>query len=329
MTGVSKHRSPVPGHRSKIKNMKKQILVLVLTAISFISFAQPWTVNPADYEFTMNIIGQVSISGTIEDNASNYVGAFVDEVCVGVCSPVEDAGEYKLFYLTVYSNQSSGETVEFKFIDASENEISISNTIVFESDGIIGDADAPFIWFDTEEYSSTDILEFSFDEQVSSAEINTTTHTVSVLVENGTDLTNLIPEFTLAPGATSQINSADQQSGVTANDYSSDVIYVVTGADASTANWTVSVELDNSDVEQFNFDKISVYPNPTTNYLNYDFGGLQAESIQIVDLKGKVIKIQNCSLNIGRIDVSELKSGVYFIRFVNERIFRVYKFVKR
>lgn len=295
--------------------MKKQILVLVLTAISFVGFAQPWMVNPAQYEFTMNIVGQVSIAGTVEDNASNYIGAFVDEVCVGVCAPVEDAGEYRLFYLTVYSNQSSGETIEFKFYDASEIEAAIANTVVFESDGIIGDADAPFIWFDTEEYASTDILEFSFNEQVSPAEIDVVNHSVNILVEHGTDLTNLIPAFVLAPGATAAINSVQQESGVTANDYSSEVVYVVAGADQSTASWTVSVEIDNSDVNQFLANKISVYPNPASNYLNYNFEGQKLMSIQVVNLQGKIIKTHNCNSTSGQIDVSTLEAGIYFVRF--------------
>jgi len=305
--------------RSKIKNMKKQILVLTLTAISFISFAQPWTVNPAEYEFTMNIIGQVSISGTIEDNASNYIGAFVDDVCVGVCSPVEDAGEYKLFYLTVYSNQSSDETVEFKFVDASETETLISNTVVFESDGIIGDADAPFIWFDTEEYASTDILEFSFNEQVSPAEINTTAHTVSVLVENGTDLTNLIPDFLLAPGATAEVNSVQQESGVTANDYSSDVVYVITGADESTANWTITVTVDESGIDDFDSEMVSVYPNPASDYIIISSDNFINYHVQIIDQKGKILLTNKLLEENLKLSISELSKGLYFIIFVNEK----------
>lgn len=298
--------------------MKKQILVIVFTAISFISFAQPWTVNPAEYEFTMNIVGQVSISGTVEDNAANYIGAFVDDVCVGVCSPVEDAGEYKLFYLTIYSNQSSGETVEFKFVDESENEILISNTVVFESDGIIGDADTPFIWFDTEEYASNDILEFSFDEQVSPAEINETAHTVSVMVEYGTDLINLIPDFTLAPGATAEVNSVDQESGVTANDYSSDVIYIVTGADESTENWTVTVTIDDSAIDDYNSEIISVYPNPASDYLFIDSETNEFSKLKIIDQTGKILFIQDLAENNSKISISQLSEGVYYLIIINE-----------
>ncbi|MBN2776178.1 MAG: T9SS type A sorting domain-containing protein [Bacteroidales bacterium] len=292
--------------------MKKQFLVLVIIAISFIGYAQPWSVNPAEFEFTMNIVGQVSILGTIEDDASNYIGAFVDDVCVGVCSPIEDEGEFKLFYLTVYSNQSSGEIVEFKFVDESENETLISNTVVFESDGIIGDADSPFIWFDTEEYASTDILEFTIEEQVSTAEINSTSKTISVLVEHGTIVNNLIPSFVLAPGASAEVNSIEQESGVTANDYSSDVIYVVTGADQSTANWTVSVTVDNSDVAQFDYENISVYPNPNAGQLFFD-GVEDNVRIEIYNLAGQMMCETYCDFDFS-IYISDYPAGTYVVR---------------
>ena len=298
--------------------MKKTLIVLIAICLSSITFAQPWSVNPAEFEFTMNIIGQVSISGTIEDNASNYIGAFVDDVCVGVCSPVEDAGEYNLFYLTVYSNQSGGEIVEFKFVDESVNETLISNTVVFESDGIVGDADSPFIWFDTEEYASTDILEFSFNEQISNAEINTTSKTVSVLVEYGTDLTNLVSDFTLAPGATAKVNSVEQVSGVTANDYSSDVIYVVTGADASTANWTITVTIDDSGIDDFDSEKFAVYPNPTSDFIYINSEFIEACKLEIINQTGQILYRQDLAEKDSKISISHLSDGVYFLIFINE-----------
>ena len=70
--------------------MKRLIIVLIAISISALSIAQPWSVTPADYEFSMNVIGQVSIDNSVVDQQDSYIGAFVDDVCVGVCSPIND-----------------------------------------------------------------------------------------------------------------------------------------------------------------------------------------------------------------------------------------------
>jgi hypothetical protein len=295
--------------------MKKLVIGLIAISFSLLTFAQLWTVNPADFEFSMNITGKAHILGEIANDQNNYIGAFVNDVCVGVCQPVEIDGHHEFFYLTIYSNQSSGGVVEFKMEDAGNNITLFVNNVVFESDAIIGTASHPFLWMEQELYHSTDFLEFVLDEQVSPAEIDVANHSVNILVEHGTIINNLIPAFVLAPGASATVNSVEQESGVTANDYSSDVIYVVTGADQSPANWTVSVTVDNSDVNQFLANKISVYPNPASNYLNYDFEGQKLMSIQIVNLQGKIIKTHNCNSTSGQIDVSIIETGIYFVRF--------------
>ncbi|MDD2635795.1 MAG: T9SS type A sorting domain-containing protein [Bacteroidales bacterium] len=307
--------------------MKKLSIILIVSLFTIVSIAQPWSVTPTDYEFSMNVIGQVSIDNNIVNQQASFIGAFVDDICVGVCSPVEDAGEHKLFYLTIYSNLSSGDNIEFKFVDQTDAETLISNTIVFVSDGIIGDSQAPFVWFDVELYASTDILSFSFEEQVSAAEINTTTHTVNISVENGTVLSNLVPEFVLSPGAIASINSLEQVSGVTANDYSSDVIYLVTGADAASTNWTISVTTNGSNVAEFNSDVVSIYPNPASDYLYIISEHNNLEHIKIIDVQGRIIKKSNI-IN-GMVDIAFLDSGIYFVEFLQDNLLVYYKFIKK
>ena len=90
----------------------------------------------------------------------------------------------------------------------------------------------------TEEPASdaADILAFILAEQTSLAVINKIDDTITIEVENGTDLTNLTPSFVLSPGATSVPASG------TTGDYSSDVTITVTAADGTTTkDWTVTV----------------------------------------------------------------------------------------
>lgn len=70
--------------------------------------------------------------------------------------------------------------------------------------------------FATEAEASSEavITAFSFAEQTGSATINSETGTINIEVENGTDVTNLVAEFTLSPGASAEVNSTVQDSGV-------------------------------------------------------------------------------------------------------------------
>lgn len=71
---------------------------------------------------------------------------------------------------------------------------------------------------------------------------------------------------------------------------------------------TLGIE-KNEDLKQW-----SIYPNPTTNQLsiNTDF---QVMDVAIIDLTGKIVLTAKQGKSI---DVSALKSGNYFVRFINE-----------
>ncbi|MBJ6360759.1 cadherin-like beta sandwich domain-containing protein [Paenibacillus sp. GCM10012307] len=87
------------------------------------------------------------------------------------------------------------------------------------------------------------ITSFSFAEQTGSALIDSTAHTVSIEVASGTDLTGLTATFSLSAGATATIGPVTQSSGVTVNNFTNPVTYVVTAADGSQQNWTVNVSV--------------------------------------------------------------------------------------
>ena len=86
----------------------------------------------------------------------------------------------------------------------------------------------------------TDIITYSFPEQTGTS--NIVNDTVFIEVANGTGLTNLVAHFSLSPGATVTVASITQDSAVTVNDFTSDVIYTVTAEDAvTTKDWIVMV----------------------------------------------------------------------------------------
>ncbi|MEP2608488.1 MAG: LamG-like jellyroll fold domain-containing protein [Cyclobacteriaceae bacterium] len=90
--------------------------------------------------------------------------------------------------------------------------------------------------------TQTDFTSFSLPQQTAPATVNTTDHTIGVSVSSGTDLTSLIPTFSLSLGATAKVAGVIQESGVTANDFSSSVTYTVTAEDGTTTrDWVVTV----------------------------------------------------------------------------------------
>ena len=93
---------------------------------------------------------------------------------------------------------------------------------------------------------STDITAFSFAEQTGAATIDATNHTVDIDVAFGTNITSLISTFSLISGASAEVSSVAQVSGVTANDFTSPVIYTITAVDGiTTQDWVVTVSISN------------------------------------------------------------------------------------
>jgi len=72
-------------------------------------------------------------------------------------------------------------------------------------------------------------------------EIDKTAHSVALAVPYATDITNLAATFTLSDGATAKVGATDQVSGTTTNDFTNPIVYTLTGADATTQDWTVTV----------------------------------------------------------------------------------------
>lgn len=76
--------------------------------------------------------------------------------------------------------------------------------------------------------------------------------------------------------------------------------------------------------------EVNLYPNPTKNLVNIDFGNnnLKNANIQIVDLFGKVL--QNVTVNTRKttINLNNYSAGIYLVKFTNQNGNKVYKIVK-
>ena len=113
-----------------------------------------WKVNPSDYQYSMNVIGQLTINGVISTDVNDMIGVFIGNVCRGVVhlTYVEEYDRY-LAYLDMYSKSVIGDTLVLKVWDASEGKIitKVTPIFIFQNNDIQGSPSKP-VNISTEEY---------------------------------------------------------------------------------------------------------------------------------------------------------------------------------
>ena len=81
------------------------------------------------------------------------------------------------------------------------------------------------------------------------------------------------------------------------------------------------------DAEKFEIDKVVLFPNPTSDFLN--ISNLNYDKIEIFDITGKQLSFDVISNNeFIKIDLQNLESGTYFIRLQFGSIAEFLKFIK-
>ena len=94
----------------------------------------------------------------------------------------------------------------------------------------------------------------------------------------------------------------------------------------STYDYSFTPNLANSN---FASAKFNVYPNPTTNNWNFvSNNNAQINTIQIVDMLGKVVLTKNATSNVVSVDASNLNTGIYFARIATATAIETVKLVK-
>ncbi len=108
-------------------------------------------VESANFEHSMNIIGQLRIDGKVADDTADQLAAFVDGQCVGVASPVyyERYDAYYI-YLDIYGNDATiSHPISFRVWDATTGDIYAAvpdSALTFTPNQLIGSLQAPFLW---------------------------------------------------------------------------------------------------------------------------------------------------------------------------------------
>ncbi len=93
----------------------------LLVKVDVLKMPPSWTVNASQYAFSMNVTAQIAFEDGISRDIFDMVSVFVNEEIRAVAN-VEYVATIKkyLAFLTVYSNQASGERLKFRLWDASK-----------------------------------------------------------------------------------------------------------------------------------------------------------------------------------------------------------------
>jgi len=110
-----------------------------------------WELDETSFANSMNLVANFTIDDIPFSNQNDIVAAFVNDELRGVSRVVPtipfgttEAGYLYTGFLTIFSNQSSGEEVTFRLWDAAAcRAMDIANTLEFQSDAVIGSADSP------------------------------------------------------------------------------------------------------------------------------------------------------------------------------------------
>ncbi len=170
------------------------------------------------------------------------------------------------------------------------------------------------------------ILAFFFDSppQIDTTSIDPVLHRVNIIVEEGTDLTSLVPTFELSAGATAKVNNISQISGNTMTDFSNPVVYTIVAEDEiTTQDWTVIMEIATKTYE-FKISVLKVYPNPFSDKTTVEFSNNEHNKYTLSvygTIGNKVIEMNNITSDKIELKRGMLKAGIYIIELKGEKIF--------
>lgn len=282
------------------------IILFLATNLYVFAEAPDWSVNPENFSYNMTFTCVLNIEQIEQTSIDNQIAVFVDDECRGFanCEYIESIDRY-VFFMMAYSN-SSDETLSFKtYISENDEVVDLINSVTFQVNGIIGDTEIPYILSDVELNNEADFLSFELPNQLNS-EISE--NEINIEMPEGTNITNLVADFTISEFASAYIGIEEQVSGISANDFSSPIVYRIIAENGEMQEWTVNVYLEGANSIPENSELFTIFPNPTTDFINIECDD-RIENVKIIDMSGKVL----ISSNNTKIDISDFQSGVYIL----------------
>lgn len=209
--------------------MYKKVFFIVLSfCVSSIMAQEPeWSVDVSKYQFSMNFTASLNVNGTTLSSPKDKVAVFVDGEIRGVSSLVYVSNFNKyVAFLTVYANIND-ELLSFKIYDSTnQNIVEVSKTENFSIDSVLGGVFQSYSVASPELSDEINLSSFGF-LNVTSLEEVIEDDKINIVLPVGTDLVNLIPEFTVSKGAGFFVDKVVQTSGVSSQDFTNTIVYTL------------------------------------------------------------------------------------------------------
>jgi hypothetical protein len=115
--------------------------------VRILDYPPDWTVNYADYEYSMNMTTELFVNGYLSQDIYDRICVYVADEIRGV-SEIEYlpnlTNQYQAF-ITIYSNVMAGEILQFRVWDASESTVlaNIEEEYEFVANSVLGNPGAP------------------------------------------------------------------------------------------------------------------------------------------------------------------------------------------
>ena len=88
-------------------------------------------------------------------------------------------------------------------------------------------------------------------------------------------------------------------------------------ADKTTCN-AVTVDEDDSGIDENYANYVSVYPNPTNSLVNFYVTHPNVKSLVVMDIVGKEVMTSNIVGELTQINIEGFSNGTYFYRLLGE-----------
>jgi hypothetical protein len=319
-----------------------------------ISTSGDFTVSATAAELAAGYIIQYgfSVKGPLADPADTSLGSIV----VGTEAPpasgnsvtVETSQEWK-GYVNTYNVSDNAYAFGFSYPASDLRATATTTSLTLESNIAIWTANATdAAWFDQDAATQTAILYIEASSYIESA----SAYNGSDLTFSGSMTTNDIGDgYTLKvfikaldPNndyATVVNNSAD----VTGNDFTISATaaelasgllvqygFALTGPLTDPSDTSGSIVLEapaTAGVNENNIIDVSIYPNPSSSNWNFKTGNTVITSVEVFNLLGKRVVLQNNNSTNVAISTQGLTSGIYIARITTEQGTKSVKLIKK
>jgi hypothetical protein len=206
-----------------------------------------WSVNTANYQYSMTFTTFLSVDGNILTSSNDKVAAFVNGELRGVANVVyaTNANKY-VAYLSVYAN-TNNESINFKIYNsANETVVDISKTQNFTIDKNIGGIFQSYSIASPALNVNAVLSSFNFSGITAISE-SISSNQVAILLPENTSVNSLVANFITSTNSKVFVNGILQESGVSSQDFTNPIPYKVLSEDeASLTEYAVTVTVSSN-----------------------------------------------------------------------------------